>query len=439
MSEKTLKVKGPFRIQGDVEVPGDKSISHRAVLLLALSNGTAKINGFLHSADCIATINAMRSLGVEVDLSNPAQVTIKGVGLFGLTEPEDIIDCGNSGTLMRLILGILAGQNLTVFLTGDDSLRLRPIDRVIDPLRSMGATILARAENTRAPVAIRGGDLAPIAYTLPVASAQVKSCVLLAGLFARGVTEVHESRPTRDHTERMLEYLGARVRRVPGGVAVEGRSPLEARDIEVPGDISSAAFVICSAAASPNSSLTVKRVGVNPTRIGLLRVLERMGADIEIRSRRVVNNEPVADVAVVGRQLRGVTILPEEIPDIIDEIPILSLIATQCYGTTSILGAGELRVKESDRLQAIKDMLERLGASVSVEGQDIRISGPAKLRPCTIDSRGDHRIAMTAAMAGAFVDGVVEVRGADCVDISFPGFDRFLAELSSDNAGKVTL
>lgn len=436
MSQQNLRVRGPFSIRGDVEVPGDKSISHRAALLLAIANGTAKINGFLCSTDCMATVDAVRSMGVEVEFVGESQVVVEGVGLSGLAEPSNVIDCCNSGTLMRLVMGILAGQSGTAFLTGDASLRSRPMERVIEPIRSMGATVLARSNDTRPPIVIRGGHLSPIVYTPPVASAQVKSCILLAGLFASGNTEVHESRQTRDHTERMLEYLGARVNREPGRVAVRGRCDLEARDIEIPGDMSSAAFAICTAAASPYSKVVIRRVGINPTRIGVLRVLERMGADIRVSSERVVNNEPVADVKVVGRQLLGTVIGPEEVPDIIDEIPILALIATQCLGTTEILGVGELKVKESDRLQAVEDMLARLGASVTVEGQNIRVNGPANLLPCTIDSRGDHRIAMTAAMAGAFVDGVVEVIGADCIDVSFPGFERFLVNLSRDGSAE---
>lgn len=426
-----LRVKGPFSPQGDIKVPGDKSISHRAALLLALSNGTAKVHGFLKSDDCMATVKALRSMGVRIDFENESTLVVTGAGLTGLSEPPDVIDCGNSGTLMRLILGILAGQSFTTFLTGDASLRSRPMDRVIDPLRAMGATILARGRDKHPPIAIRGGSLSQIVYSPPVASAQVKSSILLAGLFADGETEVRELRMTRDHTERMLEYLGAQVFRSAGSVKVRGNCELVAKDIVVPGDISSAAFAICAAAASPGSHLTVRGVGVNPTRTGLLRVLERMGADIEVLDERIVSNEPVADLVVHGKQLQAVVIQPDEIPDIIDEIPILSLVATQCTGTTSILGAGELRVKESDRLLSIEDVLTRLGASVSVIGNDIKVIGPTRLKPCTVESFGDHRIAMMAAMAAAFVDGVIDVRDTGCIDTSFPGFERVLTELST--------
>jgi 3-phosphoshikimate 1-carboxyvinyltransferase len=396
-----------------------------------MAEGSAKVSGFLRSADCLATVDALRSMGVSIEFHGEGDMTIRGVGPDGFSEPDDVIDCGNSGTLMRLILGLLAGQPFTAVLTGDASLRSRPMSRVIEPLRTMGATIMARKGDTRPPVTVRGGALSGISFTPSVPSAQVKSCVLLAGLLADGVTEVNEARKTRDHTERMLEYLGANVVSSDDGVRVGGQSRLIARDIVVPGDISSAAFAVCAAAACPGAHLTVRGVGINPSRTGVLRVLERMGAQIEVKSRRCVNNEEVADLVVTGTRLSGVDVPPGEIPDIIDEIPIIALIATQCTGVTTIRGAAELRVKESDRVSSIEEMLKNFGADVSVTGDDITVGGPSRLRPCTVDSHGDHRIAMTAAVAAAFVDGVVEIRDTDCIDTSFPCFIRFLEAVSS--------
>ncbi len=429
-----LRVKGPFPVQGEIRVPGDKSISHRAVMLLALSRGKATIKGFLASDDCMATVNAFRSMGVDIRFLDGGDVEVRGVGLRGLSEPGDVIDCGNSGTLMRLILGILAGQPLTAFLSGDASLRSRPMSRVIRPLSEMGATVMARRDGSLPPLAIKGGHLSAISFSPDVASAQVKSCVLLAGILADGITQVNELRPTRDHTERMLDYLGARVSNADGSIRVEGGCELVARDIAVPGDISSAAFALCVAAASPGCRLTVKGVGTNERRAGVIRILERMGASIEIQAKWSANNEDFADLVVTGTSLRGVDISRHEIPDIIDEIPILSLIATQCKGTTTIRGAGELRVKESDRLKGIDRMLTSLGAKVAVSGDDIVIEGQSRLMQCRIDSSSDHRLAMSAAMAAAFVDGVVEVADTDCITTSFPEFTHLLRTMAGDDS-----
>lgn len=429
-STSCLRVRGRFVLQGEVRVPGDKSVSHRAAMLLSLSQGEARITGFLRSRDCLATVNALRRMGVQIDQTNESELIVNGVGLRGLSEPHDVIDCGNSGTLVRLILGILAGQRFVAFLTGDQSLRSRPMRRVIWPLREMGAFIVARGDDTRLPIAIRGGSLTPISFAPEISSAQVKSCVLLAGTLANGITVVSETRPTRDHTERMLEYLGAGISSSDGRISVEGRIPLVAKDIAVPGDISSAAFALCTAAASPGSRLTVRGVGVNPTRTGVLRVLQRMGARMVVGKRWSANNESFADLTVTGAELTSVDIGPEEIPDVIDEIPILALTATQCTGTTTIRGASELRVKESDRLYTIEKMLTSLGADVEVHGDDLRISGRSRLRPCVVDSCGDHRIAMTAAMAAAFVDGEVDIADTECIETSFPDFEGFLSELA---------
>jgi 3-phosphoshikimate 1-carboxyvinyltransferase len=399
-------------------------------MLLSLSEGEARITGFLASSDCLATLNALRAMGVQIGQTSRSELIVQGVGLNGLSEPHDVIDCGNSGTLVRLILGILAGQRFAAFLTGDQSLRSRPMGRVVRPLREMGALIVGRGGDALLPVAIRGGSLVSISFAPEIPSAQVKSCVLLAGILANGITAVSETRRTRDHTERMLEYLGAKIRSSQGRIDVEGRIPLIAKDIAIPGDISSAAFALCTAAASPGSRLTVRGVGVNPTRTGVLRVLQRMGARVIVEKRWSANNEGVADLTVVGAELRSVDIGPLEIPDVIDEIPILALTATQCTGVTTIRGAAELRVKESDRLYAIENLLTALGADVAVHGHDLRITGRSRLRPCVVDSCGDHRIAMTAAMAASFLDGEINVTGVDCIETSFPDFQGFLSELA---------
>lgn len=404
---------------GEVGVPGDKSISHRAIMLAGLADGDSRIEGFLTGADCLATLRAFEALGVTVEQGTA--LTVQGRGLDGLRAPAAPLDVGNSGTSMRLLAGVLAGQTFDSELTGDASLRRRPMDRVIRPLREMGAEISGVAGDV-APLRIHGGrPLHGIRYPLPVASAQVKSCLLLAGLYARGETQVAEPAPTRDHTERMLETFGVAVRRADGRVAVRGGGRLRAATLRVPGDISSAAFLLVAAAISPGAELLVRQVGVNPTRTGVLSVLRAMGADLRLENERAFGNEPVADIRVRGGHLRGIDIDPALVPLAIDEFPALFVAAACAQGQTRLHGARELRVKESDRIAVMAEGLQRLGIETQVYADGIRVVGG---RPGggTVASHGDHRVAMAFAVAGLRADAPVTVRDVANVDTSFPGF-----------------
>jgi len=417
-------------LQGHVAVPGDKSISHRAVLVGSLCEGETRISGFGRSEDTESTIAAMRALGVEVEDHDVDTLTVHGVGLGGLQAPAGPIDCGNAGTLVRLLAGILAGQEGQDFeLIGDESLSARPMERISTPLLRMGAGI--ETTSGRLPLLIRGRPLHAIDYELPVASAQVKSCVLLAGLFADGATTVVEPIPTRDHTERMLEHAGARVTRRPTSVTVEHAEMLRLASVEVPGDISSAAPFLVGAAIVPGSSVTVHGVGLNPRRAGILDVLGRMGARIAIYNRRAIGGEPAGDVEVRASDLVGATIVAEEVPSLIDELPILAVAACHARGETVVRGAGELRAKESDRIEAVVEQLRRIGGHIRGTRDGFRIKGvPARLRGGVVDSYGDHRLAMLGAIAGvASIEGV-ELRGAEAAAVSFPGFFEVLEQIA---------
>ncbi|HLF69004.1 MAG TPA: 3-phosphoshikimate 1-carboxyvinyltransferase [Gaiellaceae bacterium] len=415
---------------GHVAVPGDKSISHRAVLVASISEGEARITGFGRSADTEATIAAVRALGAQVDEHDVDTLTVHGVGLRGLRAPSAPIDCGNSGTLMRLLSGILAGQTGRYELTGDASLSSRPMERVAEPLRRMGA----RVETTEghAPLVVEGASLSSISYELPVPSAQVKSAVLLAGLFAEGETTVVEPLPTRDHTERMLERAGARIRRRPRSVSVEPAERLALGDVEIPGDFSSAAPLLVAAATIPGSAVTVHGVGLSLRRIGLLDVLERMGARIAIYNRRSIGGEPAGDVEVRASELVGATVGAEEVPALVDELPLVALLACHARGETVVRGAGELRVKESDRIESVVEGLRRLGAHARATRDGFRVRGvPARLRGGVFEAHGDHRLAMLGAIAGLSSREGVEIVGAEAVDTSFPGFFELLAQLEA--------
>jgi 3-phosphoshikimate 1-carboxyvinyltransferase len=417
-------------LEGHIAVPGDKSVSHRAVLIGAICEGETRIAGFGRSADTESTIAAVRALGVTVDEHDVDTITVHGVGLRGLRAPDGPIDCGNAGTLVRLLAGILAGQDGQEFeLGGDESLSARPMDRIASPLTRMGAGV--EATNGRLPLGIQGRPLHPIDYELPVASAQVKSCVLLAGLFADGATTVVEPIPTRDHTERMLELAGARVTRRPTSVTVEQAVVLRLPSVDVPGDISSAAPFLVGAAIVPGSSVTVHGVGLNPRRAGVLDVLERMGARVAIYNRRLIGGEPAGDVEVRASELVGTTIVAEEVPSLIDELPILAVAACHARGETVVRGAGELRAKESDRIEAVVEQLRRIGGHIRATQDGFRIKGvPARLRGGVVDSQGDHRLAMLGAIAGvASIEGV-ELRGADAAAVSFPGFFEVLEQIA---------
>ena len=415
---------------GHVAVPGDKSISHRAVLVSALCEGETRIAGFGRSADTEATIAAVRALGAQVDEPDVDTVLVSGVGLRGLAPPPDAIDCGNAGTLMRLLAGALAGQHGRFELVGDESLSRRPMDRIAEPLRAMGASVAT--EDGHAPVVVEGAELAAIEYELPVASAQVKSAILLAGLNAEGETTVYELVPTRDHTERMLERAGAEVRRTPNRVSVRRAERLALGELEVAGDFSSAAPLLVAAVIVPGSDLTVHGVGLNPRRIGLLDVLERMGARIAIYNRRSIGGEPAGDVEIRATELVGASVSAAEVPALVDELPLFALAACHARGESVVHGAAELRAKESNRLEGVVEELRKVGAHIRATRDGFRIRGvPARLRGGTIDARGDHRLAMLGAVAGLSSREGVEVVGADAVETSFPGFFGVLDQLGT--------
>jgi 3-phosphoshikimate 1-carboxyvinyltransferase len=415
-----MKVLPAGTLAGAIALPGDKSISHRSVLLGAIGEGDTVVSNFGRSADTEATVRAVRALGVPVGEAED-RVVVSGVGLRGLSPPGHPVDCANAGTLMRLIAGILAGQDGSFELTGDESLSARPMERVAEPLRRMGA----RLETTdgHAPLRIEGDGLRAIAYELPVASAQIKSAVLLAGLYAEGTTTVLEPLPTRDHTELMLEAAGARVTRRAASVSIVRPRELRLGSIEVPGDFSSAAPFLVAATLLAGSELFIQGVGLNPRRTGFLDVLARMGARITVFNRRRSGGELVGDLEVRSAALVATAIRPEEVPSMVDELPLFALAAACAHGDSVVSGASELRVKETDRIDAVVDALRRLGAHVEARDDGMRIRGvPTRFRGGSMDSRGDHRIAMLGAIAGLVSREGVEVGGAEAVTVSFPGF-----------------
>jgi 3-phosphoshikimate 1-carboxyvinyltransferase len=408
-------------LRGDVAVPGAKSIVHRALLLGAIAEGETTMRGLWQSGDTLSTVSALRTLGVEIDVDDEA-ATVRGVGLRGLREPDGPIDCGNAGTLLRLVAGILAGQAGRFVLVGDESLTHRPHERIAVPLRELGA----RVETTdgHAPVTIEGGLLHPIRYTLPMASAQVKSAVLLAGLYADGgPTTVLEPGPTRDHTERMLRAAGARVRSKPGQASVWPVERLDPLDVEVPGDFSSAAPFLVAATLLPGSELRVHGVNINPTRVGFLHVLERMGARISIFNRRTMGGEPAGDIEVGHSELVATAVEPEEIPLLVDELPLFALAAAFARGESVVRGAEELRAKETDRIETVTASLRALGIRIRATRDGFEVKGvPARPEGGRMDAAGDHRIAMLGAIAGAASREGVSIEGAEVAAISFPGF-----------------
>ncbi len=418
------KIQRAPQIRAEITVPGDKSISHRAVILAALSNGTCVIKGFLPSEDCICTMNAMRAMGVEIEHPEPTTVIVHGTK-GKLRQPKGDIDCGNSGTAMRLLSGVLAAQPFRSRLIGDASLSSRPMKRVIDPLTQMGANLHAEGPKHSPPLVIEGAELKPIHYHSPVASAQVKSAILLAGLFTEGKTSVTEPTQSRNHTERMLSWFQIYPEIDGNTVAVTGKVLPESRDFLVPGDISSAAFWLVAAAAQPGSHLLIKNVGLNPTRTGILDVLIRMGAQV----REIVENEegePYGTIEIKGNTLRATEIRGEEIPNVIDEIPILAVAAALAQGTTVIADAHELRVKETDRISAVATNLRAMGANVIETEDGMEIHGGAPLKGAKLQSFGDHRIAMAFAIAGLFAEGETIIDGVECVATSYPSFHETL-------------
>lgn len=423
--------RSPLRpLRGELRVPGDKSISHRALILAALARGRSLVARPNVGEDVAATATMLRALGsVCVFDAGKAQAQVEGFGRAGLHEPAAVLEAGNSGTSLRLLLGVCAGIPGLSILTGDDSLRRRPMLRVVAPLRQMGARIDGRAHGNLAPVTVRGGALAGVELDLTVASAQVKSALLLAGLFAEGTTTVTEPRRSRDHTERMLEAMGAGLRRVENRVSLAGGGDdLDAFDLVVPGDLSSAMFLLTAAAIVPGSELTVTDVGLNPTRTAGLEVLRAMGAEIDYEVETTVLGEPVGRVHVRHAPLHGVEVAADSVPGLIDEIPILAVAASRAEGTTTFSGVEELRVKESDRIEAIAGGLRVLGGNVEVERDGFAVRGPTSLSGGDVDSRGDHRIALAFAVAGRIATGRVRVERWSCVNTSFPEFLDLLGE-----------
>jgi len=407
-------------VSGEIRVPGDKSISHRSIILASIAEGVSHISGFLQGEDSLDTIKSFQQMGVEIE-RNQDRVKVTGVGLHGLSQPTADLDVGNSGTAMRLLLGLLAGQNFDARLIGDSSLSSRPMRRVIDPLEQMGAVIESEPGG-RAPLQVRGGQpLQPIEYDMPVASAQVKSCLLLAGLYTPGETIVHEPAPTRDHSERMLRGFGCEVKTDNGEIRLRGEQVLTACDIDVPADISSAAFFMVAASIAGAGEIMLQHVGVNPTRTGVIDILQLMGADIEILNRREIGGEPVADIKLRSAPLKGIEIPASLVPLAIDEFPVLFVAAACADGVTRLSGAEELRVKESDRIQVMADGLSRLGVVTEVKPDGIIIQG-GKIAGGTVDSHGDHRIAMAFSVASLAATEEICIMDCANVNTSFPGF-----------------
>lgn len=410
-------------LRGTMTVPGDKSISHRSIILGSISEGVTEVTGFLEGEDNFSTINAFRLMGVEIDHLGPVKVRINGKGLDGLKEPEDVIDAGNSGTTTRLLTGLLSAQPFFSVITGDASLRKRPMRRVVEPLLKMGASIAGRKDGSLLPIAISGRKLRGMTYRTPVASAQLKSALLLAGIYADGDTVIEEPEKSRDHTERMLRLFGADMDVKGNTVRVRSTKHLIGCKINVPGDISSAAFFMVGAMIIPGSELLIKNVGVNPTRTGIIDILKKMGGSLETLDQREVSGEPVADILVKSSSLKGVDISGEELLPAIDEFPVICIAAAFAKGSTNISGARELRVKESDRIAVMAESLRAIGVQNVEKDDGIVIEGASgPIKDGSIDSFGDHRIAMAMAMAALRSNKGITIYGSDCVDVSFPGF-----------------
>ncbi|MDO5135071.1 MAG: 3-phosphoshikimate 1-carboxyvinyltransferase [Eubacteriales bacterium] len=423
-----MEIKKLRNLRGELEIPGDKSISHRAVMFGALAEGVTRISHFLEGADCLSTIACFRQMGIYIQ-KDQGEILVTGKGLHGLSAPKAPLDVGNSGTTTRLISGILAGQSFSSQLTGDASIQSRPMKRIMTPLSMMGASIRSVRDNGCAPLAITGKPLKAIHYTSPVASAQVKSCVLLAGMYADGPTSVTEPVLSRNHTELMLRSFGAHVTSQGTTAAILPQPRLEGREIRVPGDISSAAYFIAAGLLIPGSEILLQNVGINPTRDGFLRVAQAMGGDITLLNENR-EGEPTADLLVRSSSLHGVTIQGEIIPTLIDELPMIAVMAAFASGTTVIRDAQELRVKESDRIQVMTENLSRMGAHIQATEDGMIIQGGHPLSGARIDPHLDHRIAMSFAIAGAACDGPLTIQDGDCVRISYPGFYEDLYRLS---------
>ena len=428
----TMRVQPVKRLHGEIQVQGDKSVSHRAIILGSIAKGVSIVTNFLPSDDCMATMNAFRAMGTSIEDINESTVKIEGKNLYGLTEPADVMDMGNSGTSARLLCGLLAGQQFFSVMTGDSSLRRRPMKRVAGPLRNMGANILGRRDGDLLPLAIKGGELQGIHHRLPVASAQVKSALLLAGLYARGKTAVEEIPQSRDHTERMLRYFGINLEKDGNVLTIESGQKLIASDVHVPGDISSAAFIMVGASIVTSSEVVVRGVGLNRTRTGIIDVLKQMGANIEIIDLRDVSGEPVGDVRIKYAPLKGTVISGSIIPRLVDELPVICIAAAVAEGETLIKDAAELRVKESDRIAVMAECLSSMGVDVETFDDGMRITGKKKLKGTVCHSHGDHRIAMSMAIAGLVAEGEMVIEDTECIKTSFPRFEEMLRGLCVD-------
>lgn len=416
-----LRVRPTRALKGEITPPGDKSISHRAAIFAALADGISEVTGFLEADDCRSTLRCLEGLGVEIERRGEGSLRIRGQGPEGLREPEDVLDAGNSGTTMRLLMGVLAGQPFYSVLTGDRSLRRRPMARVADPLRQMGAQIWGREGGNLAPLSIKGGSLRPIDYSLPVASAQVKSALLLAGLTAEGETVVREPVPARDHSERLLEFCGVKIKKEDWKISLWGRQRLRPFQIHIPGDFSAAAYFLVAACVHPRAEIVVCNVGLNSTRTGLLTVLTDMGAEIRVYPEGTSAGEPYGVVSAKTSNLRGTKIGGPLIPRLIDEIPVLAVAAAVAEGQTVIQDAAELKVKESDRIATLAMELRKMGARIETLPDGMILEG-GTLHGAVVDSHGDHRLAMALVVAGLIAEGETVVRGAECMAVSYPGF-----------------
>ena len=416
-------------LKGKITVPGDKSISHRAVMFGSIAKGTTEIKGFLQGADCLSTIGCFRKMGVDI-INDGNSVTVHGNGLRGLTAPDGILDVGNSGTTTRLISGILSGQKFTSVLNGDASIQKRPMDRVIKPLRMMGADICGHDGTGFTPLTISPAGLSGIHYDSPVASAQVKSCILLAGLYANGTTSVTEPSLSRNHTELMLSAFGADIRSEGCTASIRPADELFGQSVHVPGDISSAAYFIAAGLLGDNNEILIENVGINPTRDGIIRVCRAMGGNIELLNERTESGEPVADLLVRSSSLHGTVVEGDIIPTLIDEIPVIAVLAAFADGKTVIRDAAELKVKESDRIATVVDNLSRMGADITGTDDGMIINGGNPLHGAVIDTYMDHRLAMSFAIAALNADGTTTINDAEVVNISYPGFYKDLSKLS---------
>ncbi len=430
MSSLTITPKGSLR--GTVHVPGDKSITHRALILSALAEGNSTIRGYCRGEDCLNTLSALQKLGIPIEVE-PDQVHVSGKGLWGLTEPAEPLDCGNSGTGLRLLTGVLAGQQFFTVLTGDASLRSRPMGRIVKPLQLMGAHIQGRNGGALAPLAVTGSRLKGSDYVSPVASAQIKSAVLLAGLFAEGETRFSEPLQSRDHTERMFRFLGIPFDVEGNSIRVTGGQSFQAKDFFVPGDLSAAAFFIVGASIVPDSEVRIPNIGLNPARTGILDILTEMGANIQIDNQRDESGEPVGDLVIRTARLHGIAIGASQVPKTIDEFPIFCVAAALAEGKTTVTGAEELRVKETDRIQAMATELKKLNVAIEETPDGFVVQGRSSLRGGHCQSYGDHRVAMAISIAGLTANSPTVIDDTDCIETSFPGFHGKLLELLTNS------